>query len=348
MLREYSLAKSILISNIRRMSLPYKLTFAATYKCNSRCTYCGIWKKKPEGELDLAEIRKFFQKPNSFNWIDITGGEIFLRDDIADVLDTIVTCCKRLYNLHFPTNGLLTGKIVECVERLVQNKPPKLIVTVSLDGPQNLHDKLRGVPGGWEKAVTTFNELIAIDGCETYFGMTVSDENVGTFSQTLDAVKERIPDISVQDFHINIAHTSEHYYSNADFKTSLPVETVVEEIDTFKRLKGFSVNPVFFLEHKYLKNIRNYLTDGKIPLPCKAASVSCFIDPQGTVYPCSTWDKPLGSLRDVSYDLKKLWDTSEFKETAIKAHNKECPNCWTPCEAYQTILGNLSNMRALL
>lgn len=326
------------------MPLPYKLTFAATYKCNSRCTYCGIWKKKPEGELNLDEIREFFQKPNRFNWIDITGGEIFLRDDILEILDTIVASCTRLYNLHFPTNWLLTDKIVGCVERLVQNKPPKLIVTVSLDGPSNLHDKLRGVPGGWEKAVTTFRELKAIAGCEVYFGMTVSNENIGTFSQTLDDVKESISDISAQDFHLNIAHTSEHYYSNSDFKTTLPVEKTVEEIDTFKRLKGFSVNHVFFLEHKYLKNIRNYLTDGKTPLPCKAASVSCFIDPQGIVYPCSTRDKPLGSLRDVDYDLKKIWDSFEFKETAVKARNKEYSNCWTPSEAYQTMLGNFSRI----
>ena len=60
------LGKNILESNFRRSRFPYKLTFVATYRCQSRCVYCKIWEKEPEGELTLENIQAFFKKSNRF------------------------------------------------------------------------------------------------------------------------------------------------------------------------------------------------------------------------------------------------------------------------------------------
>lgn len=340
--RELDLGLNVLHSNIGRLPHPYKLTHAVTYKCNSRCSMCGIWKRKPEKEFSLGEMDEFYRKSNRFNWISITGGEIFLREDIVDVVESISKNCSRLYTLTFPTNGLLTDRIDGCVRDMTSRIRQKIIITVSLDGPPELHDRIRGVPGGWSKAVETFRRLREIRKVEAYFGMTLSAENIGRLDETLASVMEEIPSVKPRDFHLNIAHSSSHFYQNPG-ADEYPPEAAANEVREFRKKKGW-LSPVLFLEQKYLSLVPNYLNSGATPLPCKAASASCFIDPQGTVYPCTMWDKPLGSLRDVGFDLKKLWDTSEFKKTAQDALNKKCPNCWTPCEAYQTILGNLLHL----
>jgi len=337
--RELDLGFNILRSNISRLPVPYKLTFALTYACNSRCTTCGIWKTQPENELSTGEIQEFFEKNTYFNWIDLTGGEIFLRKDIEEVFEIVLKNSPKLYTLHFPTNGLMPEKIEQITTEIVPKVARKLVITVSLDGPTEVHDQIRGVPGGWDKAVETFKRLRPIPKVEAYFGMTLSKDNVGLVDETIQSVKNQIPSISPRDFHVNIAHTSTSYY-HTEGEIEFDKKEAARQIQAFRSKKGWHT-PVLWLEQKYLKKVPNYLSTGVTPLPCKAASVSCFIDPKGIVYPCTMWDKPLGSLRENNFDLKKMWASKKFKDAAINALKKKCPNCWTPCEAYQTILANV-------
>ena len=63
MIRPYlTLAKNIAVSNVTRVSAPYKLTYAITYRCNYRCKTCNCWQRTPENELSFDEIQKFFLK----------------------------------------------------------------------------------------------------------------------------------------------------------------------------------------------------------------------------------------------------------------------------------------------
>ena len=60
------------------------------------------------------------ENPN-ITWADLTGGEIFLRPDIDEILEAVVTGWRRLAILHFPTNGFLTDRIVP--ERRADRRP---------------------------------------------------------------------------------------------------------------------------------------------------------------------------------------------------------------------------------
>jgi MoaA/NifB/PqqE/SkfB family radical SAM enzyme len=89
-IKSYSVfSTNILLSAFGGLKHPYKLTFAITNKCNLKCKTCNIWQRKPENELTFAEIDKFFAANNYFNWIDLTGGEIFLRKDLPDISRSI-------------------------------------------------------------------------------------------------------------------------------------------------------------------------------------------------------------------------------------------------------------------
>lgn len=341
MKKTLALFGKILKSNLMDM-YPYKLTFAVTYKCNSKCKTCSIWKKKPENELSISEIDKIFSKYNDFSWVDITGGEIFLRRDIIEITKIIIQKCRNLYVLHFPTNGLLPEIIVERTKEILKLNPKKLIVSVSLDGPKEVNDRIRGVPGSFEKAVQTFSELKKIKNrkLNVFFGFTLSKYNIGYFDKMVEEVKKTLPWIKYNDFHMNIIHSSAHYYNNK--RVEFPAKKVISEIRGFMKKRKLVLNHVSYIEKIYLKLIKKYLITKKTPLPCKALSVSCFIDPHGFVYPCSIMDEKAGSLRDNNYDLKKILNSEKSREIIKKIRRGQCPMCWTPCEAYQTILGNLT------
>jgi len=337
-MKEFHLAKSIIASNFGTNELPYKLTFIVTYKCNSKCTTCNIWRKKSVDELTLSEIDSFFKENPYFQWIDVSGGEIFLRKDIVDIMDIIIRRCKNLYCLHFPTNGLMTKTIVDTTKAIKKLKPYKLIISVSIDGPPEIHDKIRGVGGGFCKTVETYKELRAIKGVEVYAGMTLSEDNIDYFEETYDALQSRVSNFSYKDLHVNIASSSSFYYEKQIEISS--EKKVIDTISKFMKLKKISVfNPVSMLEFAYLKKIEQYITEKRSPMSCHSLDVSLFLDPFGNIYPCNAYDKKIGNIREKGFT--EIWFSSKRKNLSKEIRNLQCPQCWTPCEAYQTILASL-------
>ena len=97
-----------------------------------------------------------------------------------------------------------------------------------------------------------------------------------------------------------------------------------------------------FLEDRYQALVGKYYETGKSPLPCTALSSSCFIDAYWNLYACSIWDAKVGNLRENAFDLRALWDSDRRRELRDDVVEERCSHCWTPCEAYPTILGNLA------
>lgn len=340
-----NLAKKIFLSNIDSLTLPYKLTFAITYNCNSKCNICNIWKKTKTSELTSKEIEKFSERTNFFSWFNLTGGEPFLRKDLIQIINAFLKNSKDFFLLNMTTNGLLTNVIHDKVEEMLSMDIPKVVTIVSLDGPKDIHDHIRGMTGGYDKAISTYQLLRDLsrdhNNFETYLGYTISPLNLGKIEDTVSSVKDIIPEIKSKDFHFNLFHVSNHYYSNLNDSLQKYKERVMKDLETIQRIKETSLNPIQYLEEKYIKLAKKFMEDNKTPLPCKAIQTSCFLDPEGNVYPCTVFDKNLGNIRDVEYDLKKILNSNLGKEVKKQVSQLKCPNCWTPCEAYQIILGNL-------
>ena len=338
--KQYILGKNIIASNFKRLNFPYKLTFVATYKCQSRCVYCKIWEKRPKNELTLDQIKTFFKKSNKFSWVDLTGGEVTLRKDYVDIANAIITNCKNLYHLHTPTNGLAPVLIEKRIKEILELKPNKFIVTVSLDGPRELNDKLRGIKGDFDKVIDTVKRLRQINqkNFGVVIGFTLSSSNKGTFQQMIDQVKDEIPEIEPDNFHMNVVHVSGHYYDNTNTNTLNADLRVVFKKYRESRKNNFT--PIGFLENRYLKLADNYLQTGKTPITCQALAGSVFIDSFGDIYPCTIYSKKLANIKDINYNLEEYWNTSLIKNIRKDIVKGNCPHCWTPCEAYQSILSN--------
>ena len=345
MRRVMQFARNILVSNIQELKLPYRMTYILTNRCQGRCIMCNIWKKTPSNELTLEQIEEFFQKSNHFSWINLSGGEIFLRPDLLSIIRTVYAHCRDLYIINFPTNGFETCLIVDSVREILTDfRIPRLAVSVSLDGPPAIHDRIRNLNDSWNKAVETFASLREMRSSRfnVFLGWTLQAENYDKFQKTFNSVRERIRDIRYDEFHINIVHASSHYYGNTDFHG---IGDGLEAWNEFNRImhltSRFSFDPIDFLEGRYQKLYRSFMEYKKTPLPCQALSASFFMDPSGTVYPCSIFDSPLGNIKDYGYSIGALWSSEERHRRRSEVGKGNCPQCWSPCEAYQSILANL-------
>ena len=328
-------------ANLGRLSFPMKLTFGLTYWCNYKCQTCNIWKMKPRDELSLDEIRRFFERSNRFSWVDLTGGEISLRKDLVDIAQALIDNCRSLLMLHYPTNGYLTEQIVGYTREIAKMRPRKLVITVSTDGDEATNDEIRGIAGGYARQIETFRKLREIPSVDVVFGMTLSAANVDHFPAAFAAAKREVPDLEYKDFHVNIV-TESHHLHNHDLalRQQVAPADLARAADAYAELRGLGISPVNYLEKTYLSNVRRFLETGRTPMRCHALRSSCFIDSWGNVFPCTTYGKKVGSLRDFDYDLGRLWRSAAAKELQRQIWDYDCPQCWTPCEAYQTIMGN--------
>ena len=329
-------------ATVARPSAPLKVNFCLTYWCQYRCRTCNIWQRKPTDELTTDEVLAFVRENPHISWADLTGGEIFLRQDIETILEAIVDGWRDLALLHFPTNGFLTDRIVAAVARIAGKGPARLIVTVSVDGDESLNDAVRGIKGGFRRQVETFRRLRAIDGVTAVFGMTVSSHNVGRFAETFDALARECPGLTIDDVHMNVAQVSGHYYDNAALDgVRAETDALRTELQVYRSRRGLPRSPEQLLEHTYLRYLDSFLTTGRTPMPCHALRSSCFIDPWGVVYPCISYARPVGRLRDTGMRLAPIWQGAEATTLQKEIWQGRCPQCWTACEAYQSILGNV-------
>lgn len=351
MIQQYAhILKNVLLSNFQRLPFPYKLTFAVTYRCIARCKTCNIWKKKNNNELSIDEIEQFFKRSNKFSWIDLTGGEPFLRNDFVSICEIILRYCNKMILLHFPTNGYLTEKIIHDTKMIRKlGSSFKIIVTVSIDGDEHLNNAIRGLKDGWQRQIETFRQLREIKQVEAVVGMTLSQYNFDKFETTYNSVKKIFPWLKPGDFHINLENYSEHYYDNKNTGSNGADEinrdeinrAILQSVIQYKKMMGFPKSCRSLLEYIFLKGSYHYLQTGKTPLPCHALSSSCFIDPSGEVYPCIIFSQSLGNLRDCNYELNKIWNTELASSLQKEIWKLKCPQCWTGCDAYQTIMGNV-------
>ena len=336
-------------SNFVRLEKPYKLNFAITYWCQSHCIMCNIWDIKPKGELTLDEIKDFAKKNTYFKWIELTGGEPFLRTDIVEIARTFKENSKGLYILTMPTNSLCNqDMVIKKLTEILELKIPRVAITVSLDGYRELHDTIRGIPGNFDKAMEMFRRLKELK--KTYsnlffvFGFTVIKQNQGQFFRTFEAVKKEIPDIRYNDFHLNLGQMSENYYRIKDEGIKMSSgEVVSSEIRELIKKREFEVGVIPAIEKTFLIGLASYSKTGIPPMKSRSMEASLFMDSWGNVYPSIMWNKKIGNIREVGYDLNKIWHAPAAEEVRREVKEGKEPVQWTSCEAYQTIIGDISS-----
>ena len=329
-------------SNLALLSRPYKLNFCATYVCQSRCITCNIWQKRPKGELTLEEIQSLAKNSPFVKWLQITGGEPFIRSDIDEIAKSFA---KNLYILSIPTNSLCDSRMVkEKVKSILSLKIPNFVLTLSLDGYEQVHDEIRGIKGNFRRVIENYYSLEGLQDkhFKIVFGYTMCKANEGKLVETVQRISRLLPEITANDFHINLAQNSGNYYENLENDITPNRKTAVEEIRKFLSMRVHNhFDKLDFIEKRFLNGLVSFCETGKSPYLSEELESSCFLDSFGAVFPSIMWEKSIGNIRQSGYDIMQLWNNRQAMELRAMVKNDSQPKHWTSCEAYQTLLGNV-------
>ncbi len=335
------------IARAKLKQRPYKLNYAVTYRCNARCSICNIWKiyhdspEKQKEELSLPEIDTIFRNFD-LSWVSLTGGEPFLREDIAEIALVIWKHNPNLSMLSIPTNGSLPDKVTKTAERILEETEiPNVLINVSLDGDEALHDRLRGIKGFWKKARKTYELLNTIENerFRVLVEFTVSKHNAGHLKDALDS-------FGIIDYSrvvLTAAHSSFFYCTDQNLHDLHKESSLAQVKEFMSSYRSMSLESL--LPRIYARILEKYLKSAPVTLHCVSGRSSFFLDPYGFLYPCISMDEPLGNLKESS--LPQLLQSERARTLLQKIKRRECPGCWTPCEAYHAILENFPQAMAV-
>ena len=289
------------------------VNFLLTRECNSRCSFCNIWKHPEPGE-SFSKIKDVFSNDwlKNLRWIQLTGGEPFLHPDIINI-------SNFFYN-HFndpiiwiPTNGIATKNIVDSVRSM-----DHVNITVSIDGEPDTHNRLRGGVF-YDKAVDTIKQVSRL-GVKTSIGFTISKDNYMEIVNVYDLAKSL--DVG---FSCRPVNYSPVYYNNSKLNNNK--DGMIRFLSDFFDVVG--------LNDKYHRIILSYLKNpSESKIPCTALKNSIHVSHNLDAYPCLFMDNKLGSLsNDLLDSLVGLG--SIFLRERIK--NGRCPNCCVECETCRNL-----------
>lgn len=300
-----------------------ELIVSITNRCNLKCKMCGIPFASNDGEMSTAELKKLIRDVSLFNprSIVFSGGEPLLRKDLFELISF-----TRQYKINtcLTTNGILVSK--EVALRLAEAGLG--IINISIEGPQDVHDNLRG-KGSFKKAIEAIENLTK-NNIETTIATVVCKQTYGYLPELIKLAHQfGITTVKFQAF-------SEIFLQNRDKKKDflIPksnfgrVKEKIEETIQLSQRFHIATNPV-----SYLSMLSSYLCGIGMPRPvndCYALWTSCPVSPEGYVYPCWTLsDKVIGNIKEVS--ILDLWDSKRHNFIRNLIKEKGCSGCLMSC-----------------
>ena len=303
---------------------PVDAVLALTYRCNARCAMCGIWKTDPVQESPPGLYRKL---PPTLRNINLTGGEPYLRQDLPAVHAACRAAAPRARTV-VSTNGILTDRIIRATREMAKNES-HIGVAVSIDGPPEIHDRIRGIDGAFDNAMRTVKELQAAGITNLRLAFTAGPENVAHMSEIYALAREN----DVQ-FTCAVEHASEHYFHSSARPEKLPLDALRAQLLVVMRAELRALSPKKWARAYFMRGLHEFVAGHGRLLPCRAGFDHFFMDPVGELYACNAAPYSMGNLNQNDFDI--LWRSDQ----AASARDKvaRCSRgCWMVCTARTSI-----------
>jgi MoaA/NifB/PqqE/SkfB family radical SAM enzyme len=311
---------------------PIYLVVFVSDVCNAHCGHCLLGVGEPDGEeMTVDEYEKISRSMGPILFLLPTGGEPFLRDDIPEIVRIF---CKnnKVANVGMPTNGSMTTKVIDGARRMLRENPGvDIAIDVSIDGIGAEHDRLRALPGLFEKAMWTFSELRKLEKEFPNFNANIATTmSVWNQDRVVDVYRYLKEHYGVENVNNIITRTGARSSRARDIRTENYIawsDMLRTEVES-NELKGYHDYP-FSDFINAMKNIRQdtiskMVREDAYQLPCYAAQLGGIIYGNGDVYPCELLDEKLGNLKEVDYDFRKIWHSERTESVRRMIRDTKC------------------------
>ena len=343
-------------------SHPSYLIFYVTSRCNLRCEHCFFVNEiRSRDELSITEIRRVARSVCPLTFLRITGGEPFLRSDLAQVVEAFVRE-SGVRSIGIITNGTLPEATASAIDEIFLRCPSvNLDLGISVDGLRETHDRLRNRAGTFDlcrKTVERVKDLRSLlPRLRVSLVVTLSSANAGELDDFFEQISswgadrispnllrgrvkdESLSPVSIEQYE-RFAQKCEQYHAERDPSMRAVVQRAKNRLTR--------------------KAIREVLRDDTSTLPCLAAKSIGVLYSDGIVSICEPLfhesrngsgtlgiDPVLGNVRDVGCDLSALWISNKAADARRWIRETNC-SCTHECFLTASVIWGRRNYPRLL
>lgn len=319
--------------NINLMYAKKLLILFVTSKCNSRCKTCFYWQNlnNKANDLELQEIKNIFNSLPKTICVLITGGEPFLRNDIEQILES-ATYNKNILSVAINSNGTKPDLISSVIDKtLTKRKYPKPYhLNISLDGPKEIHNKIRGIDC-YDDAIFTLSKAKEFKRYHKNFFISavtvISKENIDQIEEFANFIYEKM-------------HLSYHYF---EIIRGNPSAIEILQIDR-KKLDKLYRN-ILLVQERYLKRneliskdiakmigraahlyrlqFDNFFENKPWDVKCQAGNNTFVIYEDGSFSACEL-RKPVFNLKEHKFNVKDSLNSKALNNEIKKIGSEKC------------------------
>lgn len=297
--------------------------------CNLKCDHCFYWRSlNQKDDLTVDEMTQLSRDLDPFDHLNLSGGEPFIRKEFGEICLQFIEH-NKVKQIYVPTNGFYLERTIDALQEILRHDGLQLFACeLSLDGMPEFHNRFRGHPESFEKAMETYDALAELQKQDPRLRIhaisTVTDTNTDEIRRLTNFLFDRCPKMD----HHNLAlirgdrkDPSLHgpaldaYVELAKYARRLWSEREQERF-------GSVVDPMLTWA-----KVRT-ASERRMVVPCKASTLSGVVYANGDVAVCETAAsyEPLGNLRQKSF--RELWfsEKAEAQREAIRCKECYCTN----------------------
>jgi sulfatase maturation enzyme AslB (radical SAM superfamily) len=314
---------------------PTVLIYNCTWVCDARCEMCSNWKHGDrKSDMTLDQLEPVMNHPfwGHVENLNISGGEPTTRNDLPEMVEMFQRHLPRVRKIGINTTGLTPHRAIPMLTRIVRfcaghNLP--ISVRVSLDGIGDIHDQVRHVKRGFDKASETIAAMQSLSAeyanfqfgiAATIFATNLDDaQNILTWARAkkLDVVFNMLRFTDAMLNNKELQHTIGFQKREEEFMRKFFLDRVQEE----SVLSGQA-----FLYLHYADMIANGY---RRTMPCPFRTQGLLLNPYGDLYYCEN-SQPIGNV--LTTPAEELYFRAD--NLAHREHVKDtvCPTCLSPCQ----------------
>ena len=318
---------NVLTRVFKSIFLKQKPNYAIIYvdgRCNMHCGFC-IHAAVDARKTPIVSAKKWgkvFRNAKSLIHLTITGGEPFLRKDLVEIISNIIDK-SGVPRVSIKSNGFYIKRIEEYIPILIKKYPnTEFTLSISLDGPKNIHDKVRNFKGAYDKVLETISIMEKYRVEKNFFLRLAS---VLT-SETKDFLENFLNETDKWpiDFHEVILVRDIEDNEQLKLKDIYRNLSEAQQKKSSKNWKNSFNGKIF--DKLYKETIKRLERDKKHS-PCVAGSRFVEIFPDGVVRGCEVeklWDiSTLGKVEN-QLDIVDILNNKKSKEFSKFAKNCSC------------------------
>ncbi len=302
-------------------SPPFLILFINSI-CNQKCEHCFYWRNlNRRDDLTKEELFALSRSLGRIENLNLSGGEPFLRKEFSEICRQFIRY-NQVRQIYVPTNAYFTDRVIKQISETLEEKELDLfVVEISLDGLGEFHDKFRGSPGSFERAMQTYDALAELQEGDPRLRIhsisTATDINMQEIQRLTTYLFDRCPKMD----HHNLAIIRGDRKNPSLKGPNLP--EYQQLYDYIRRLwvpretgrYGSIVEPML----QWAK-IQTLTTQTQV-IPCRAGVLSAVVYSNGDVSVCELHE-PLGNLRQQSF--REIWNSEKAVRLRESIARKEC------------------------